>query len=107
MAASFGSLVDDMDAAIMASLSDTTGDYLGIDGQPPVLGITLMVDKNLQQAGAAGVFLTSAVGLTWHATELATAERGGVFVVGTKRYQVEELIADDGHMLTAACMVQP
>lgn len=103
----FSEMVDDMDALVMDTLADGIGDYLGDETNAPALGITLMIDRNLQQAGADGVFMTSAVGITWRKAQLAASDRGGIFLFKGALYQVEELIADDGYMITAACQVQP
>jgi len=105
--ASFGEAIDDMDDAIMSSLGDGTGDYYDAVGMPVAQGLELIVDHNLERAGAGGVFLTDAVAVTWRKSYLATVTRGGYFAFGAVRYIVEATIADDGHMATAVCMVQP
>lgn len=105
--ASFGDLIDDMDDMIMASLTDGHGDYRDANGLPVASGIGLIVDRNLQHAGANGVFLSSAVGITCRRAAVGSICRGGLFVFDGVRYQVEDIIEDDGHMLTAACMEVP
>ncbi|BAU76134.1 hypothetical protein [Metapseudomonas furukawaii] len=103
----FSELVEDMDEQIMSSLGDAVGQYLdGVSGRLHC-GIELIIDRNLQQSGPDGVFLTDAVGITCRRAALGCVARGGVFIVGPTRYLVEEIIADDGHMVTAACQVQP
>lgn len=85
-------------------LSDSTGSYSF--GSTLVSDISLMVDRNLQREGPEGTFLTGAVGISWPASQLAGAERGAVFEVGGERFIIDDMIADDGYYLTAACMVQ-
>lgn len=104
--AGFGDKMDRMDAAIMASLNDGTGDYFDSAGMPAAQGIELIVDHNLQRVGPEGVFLSDAIGITWKKSDLAAVNRGGFFEFAGCRYIVEESIADDGHLATAVCMVQ-
>lgn len=87
-------------------LADAIGSFQ-TTGQPLVEGLTLLVDRNLEMEGAGGRFPSQAVGISWYKTDLATADRGDLFIIGSEQLLVEKLIADDGHMLTAACMVQP
>lgn len=103
--AGFGDLVDDMDAMLMSSLNDGACDYLGPQGESPAYGIEVIIDHNLQRVGPDGLFRTDAVGITWKKRDLPAAVRGGIFKQGCKRYCLEDLIEDDGHMITAACMV--
>lgn len=91
----------------MKSLNDGHGDYFDDTGMPVVQGIELIVDHNLQRVGADGVFLSNAIGITWNKADLAGVSRRGRFVIGGVSYTVEEPIADDGGMATAACMVTP
>lgn len=105
--AGFADLVDDMDDMLMGSLNDGTCDYLGMHGEPPAYGIEVIIDHNLQRVGPEGLFRSDAVGITWKKRDLPSAARGGVFRHGFKRYRVEDVIDDDGHMITAACMVTP
>lgn len=90
----------------VAVLNDGCATYQDSAGLP-VSDVLVMVDYNLQRAGPEGVFATDQVGITWRKTEMPTAKRGGIFTHQTKRYLVEDVIADDGHMATAACMVIP
>lgn len=90
----------------MASLNDGSGDYRDANGRV-ALGIELIIDRNLQHAGPDGVFLSTAVGITCRNAQVGAVNRGGLFVIGSDRFVVETIIADDGHMLTAACMESP
>ncbi|MDH1055303.1 hypothetical protein [Aquipseudomonas alcaligenes] len=106
--AGFGELVDDLDTLVMKSLSDGAATY-----RPPQIGagekkgIPVIIDRNLEVAGAGEVFQTSLVGVTWRCACLKSVEAGGVFLFGSERLLVQRVIADDGDWMTAACMVQP
>lgn len=103
----FGSMVARMDARIQARLGNGTAQYTGKAGAPVVADIEVIVDHNLMQNGPDGLFRSNAVGITWRKEQLQQAERGGVFLFGAASYLIEDTISDDGHMVTAACMVQP
>ncbi|SFB48466.1 head-tail joining protein [Azotobacter beijerinckii] len=107
MAGLFAALIDEMDAAITASLGDGTADYLDTAGLPAASGVEVMIDREAQHAGADGMFVVVPISISWRKAQLATATRGGRFVVCTNSYIVEDIIADDGHMVTAACMEAP
>lgn len=100
----FGALVDNMDAAITASLSDGAADYLDAAGLPAASGVEVLIDREAQHAGPDGLFVVVPISISWRKAQLAAPARGGRFVVGNATYIVEDIIADDGHMLTAACM---
>ena len=102
--AGFGKALAAMDAAIMSSLNDGTCDYQGQLGEPPVYDIEVIIDHNLQRVGPDGVLRSDAVGITWKKRDLPTVVRGGVFKHGCKRYSVEDVIEDDGHLVSAVCM---
>ncbi|MCY1491395.1 hypothetical protein D9M68_251790 [compost metagenome] len=104
--AGFSDLVDDLDVAVMDSLGDGTADYLDAMGNTMARGIAVIVDRNLEQAGPEGRFLTDAVGVTWRKSLLPAVERGGVFIFCRERFVVEVAISDDGHLITVACQVQ-
>ena len=101
----FDELTEDMDDMIMSSLNDGQATYQGGPGELPVTGIEVFIDRNLQRVGPDGLFRSDAVGITWKKRSLAHAVRGGVFQHCATRYCVEDIIEDDGHMITAACMV--
>lgn len=105
--AGFGDKMDRMDAAIMASLNDGSGSYFDSAGALVAQDIPLIIDHNLEYVGANGVFLSDAVGITWQTSDVAGVARGGFFEFDSVRYTVEKVIADDGGMSTAACMVVP
>ncbi len=97
---------DRMLRTTVAVLNDGCAAYQDPAGKP-VGEVLVMVDYNLRRAGPEGVFATDQVGITWRKTEMPTAKRGGIFTHQAKRYLVEEVIVDDGHMATAACMEIP
>ncbi|MEB2328100.1 MAG: hypothetical protein OZ926_14755 [Pseudomonas sp.] len=104
--AGFGDCIADMDAVIMASLSDGEGEFIHPDGQI-VRNVPLMLDHNLQINGPEGLYRSDAVGVTWRRQSVPCAVgRGGIFVFRKRRYLVEGILIDDGHMVTAACMEQ-
>lgn len=86
-------------------LSDAVGTFLS-PGCTPITDLPLMVDRNLEYVGPDGSFMSDVVGITFNRADLASAERGDVFTIGCERFVVEKLISDDGHMITAATMVQ-
>lgn len=98
---------DRMHRHVVATLNDGIAQYQARAGDPVLSGLTVIIDRNLMQNGPDGVFRSNAVGVTWHKCQLAEVERGGVFTYGSERLVVEDTISDDGHMVTAACMVQP
>lgn len=103
----FDSLVARLDDRVQKRLGNGCAQYTGIAGAPSVAGVEVIIDRNLMQNGPEGVFRSEAVGVTWRKCQLAEVERGGVFTYGAERLVVEDTISDDGHMVTAACMVQP
>lgn len=98
---------DRMHKRVVARLNDGQADYLDKQGIPVCAGLTVIVDNNLLQGGPEGLIRTTATGVTWRKAELATVDRGGVFVHCCRRLLIEEIILDDGHMMTAACMESP
>ena len=91
-----------MDRSVLAKLNDGVAEYRGPGQQPRP--VTVMIEHNLVQIGPDGMFRSDATGFTWRKSELAGAERGDVFTFERCRYVVEEVISDDGHFVTAACM---
>lgn len=106
MALSFGAALDEADAAIMESLSDGEGDFVHPDGTV-IRNVPLMLDHNLQLNGPEGMFRSDAVAITWRRAAVpCVVGRGGMFVYRARRYLVEDILDDDGHLATAACMEQ-
>jgi hypothetical protein len=98
---------DRMHERVVEHLNDGLAQYRDPDGALVLDGLPVIVERNLMQEGPEGRFPTDAVGVTWRKELLATAARGGEFTFGNEQLVVEAMIADDGHMATAACMVNP
>ena len=86
-------------------LSDSIGSFHA-PGCQPIEDIPLMIDRNLQYAGADGAFITDAVGVTFECKDVTSVSVGDHFQVGCELFVIERVIEDDGHMITAQTMVQ-
>lgn len=95
---------DLMHQCLITTLNDGTADYQDTAGNPVASGIAVMVDRNAQHADPNGMFVTVPISVTWSKSQLATVARGGQFVLGTDTFIVEDVITDDGHMITASCL---
>jgi len=96
----FGKLIEQMETIGHRCLADSRGDYLEAEA-PPVRGLLLRVDRNLQQNGPDGIFLTGQAAITWLVKDLPTANRGAYFVIGCTRYRVDDIARDDGYEIMA------
>ncbi|UCP00096.1 hypothetical protein LF844_09870 [Metapseudomonas lalkuanensis] len=105
MEAKFARMMQRLHSVGNRRVADAIGTFQA-PGCHPVDGLALQVDRNLEYEGADGRFQTDAVGISWYRADLEGASSGDIFIIGTERLVVEKLIADDGHMLTAACQVQ-
>ena len=105
MSSAFGRMAERLHRIGTGRLNDALGSYTP-PGGTTVCGLDLIVDRDLMQSGPEGMFRSDAVGVSWRKSQLSTAARGGIFSFGGDRLVVESVIADDGHMVTAACMVQ-
>ncbi|MBB3103795.1 head-tail joining protein [Azomonas macrocytogenes] len=92
---------------VVDTFADGSAQYIANQSGPISLPFKVILERNLERTGPDGVFLTDSVGITWRKPDLLTVERGGVLIIGAERFIVEEVISDDGYMMTAACMVQP
>lgn len=89
-----------------ARLADSIGSYQ--ENRVTVAeDLELQVDQQWGEFGAGDAFAAGVKFVTWHKCRLDSASTGGLFLVGPERFLVEKILADDGHMVTAACMVQP
>lgn len=95
---------DRMHSRVAAVLNDGCAQYQSPDGLLVVPLTEVMIDRNLMQNGPDGMFRSDATGVTWRKQLLGNAARGGVITFGAERWIVEEIVADDGHFVTAACM---
>lgn len=105
MSGRFARLQERLHRACAGRLSDSVGSFHS-PGCPPVDSVDLMIDRNLQYAGAEGTFLTDAVGITFQRSDIGSVAVGDHFQVGCERFMVERMIEDDGHMITVQTMVQ-
>ena len=85
-------------------LADSIGTYQPAVGAL-VPDLQLQIDRNIQLAGADERFQVGLVAITCAKSELGAVARGGVFSAGAESWTVSEILSDDGHFITAACMV--
>ncbi len=99
----FARLQARVDRVAEARLSDSIGSYEQ-DGSVLATDLSLQVDREWGDVGAAEAFGAGVRFVTWRKEALAKVERGGVFVIGGLRLTVERKLSDDGGFATAACM---
>lgn len=97
----FASAIGRLHRVAQRRLADAVGDFQPKEGAP-TLDLDLQVDRDLSYEGADGIFISGKVGITWLKCDLGSAARGDLFVVGTERFQVDRLLVNDGHIITAA-----
>ena len=102
----FSRAMSRLNRAAITRLSDSSACYYSPQGPLVAKDLKIMLDSNLEMAGAEGAFITDAVGVTWQASELHGVQRNGLFQVGLRRLLVDRIIANDGQWITAACMEQ-
>ncbi|WP_341304724.1 hypothetical protein [Pseudomonas sp. TMP25] len=95
-----------MNRVAASRLADALGSYQQ-DGQPPIDGLALQIDRGVDLTGAGDIFLGCTIAITFSKATLCSVVRGGIFTSGLERFTVEKAIADDGQWITAACMVMP
>lgn len=98
---SWATIRDRMDRRVVARLKDGHATYQG-SGIPAEAEV--IVERNLMMNGPDGLFRSEATGFSWRKCTIPAVTRGGIFLYGGCRYVVEEIVSDDGHMVTAACM---
>ena len=86
-------------------LADSLGTYQPAVGAL-VPDLQLQIDRNIQLVGADERFQVGLVAITCARSEVGVVARGGVFSVGAESWTVDEILSDDGHFITAACMVK-
>jgi len=99
----FSALIDDMDSVLFGALSTAVGEH-NRPGCSPRRNVQLVIDHNLQQVGPQGLQATDALGISCRREQVPDVARGDQFIVGCKRYTVEVVLSNDGHVITAACM---
>jgi hypothetical protein len=102
----FARLQGRLNRVATARLSDSLGSYQQVS-QLPVDDLALQIDRGVDLTGAGEIFQGCTVAITVSKIQLGAVIRGGLFIVGAERFTIEHVIADDGHMITAACMVTP
>ena len=73
---------DRLHQTVMKTFADGRATHQSASGAPPSCGFEV---------------------ISWRKIDLPGASRGDVCIVGGQRFMVEEMVADDGHILTAAC----
>lgn len=101
----FGRALGRLNSVAATRLADSLGAYQH-GALPPASDLSLQVDRGVGMEGAEQVFQVGTVVITWLASQLAGAARGGVFLIGTERFVVEDIVANDGQFLSATCVVQ-
>ncbi|EPF2502965.1 head-tail joining protein [Pseudomonas aeruginosa] len=94
---------DRLHQTVMKTFADGRATHQSASGAPPSCGFEVIIDHNLMMTGPEGMFQTDKIGISWRKIDLPGASRGDVFIVGGQRFMVEEMVADDGHILTAVC----
>lgn len=97
----FASAIGRLHQVAHRRLADAVGDFHPRAGAPTA-DLDLQVDRDLSYEGADGIFVSGKVGITWLKCDLGGAARGDIFTVGAERFQVDKVLADDGHAITAA-----
>lgn len=104
--AGFGKALASMDAAIMASLSDGSGDYLAGVGTVLASGLSIILDKEVERLDVLSGMLDKAVTITVQRHLLQPFDRKGAFRLGPawgadgKTWHIDGIAADDGHLIT-------
>ena len=105
--AGFADLIDDMDAAIMASLNDGTADYLNAAGAVLASGLEVMLDKDIERMDLISGMVDRAVTITVRRHLLQPLDRKGAFRLAPedwgadgKTWHIDGIAEDDGHLIT-------
>lgn len=105
--AGFADLIDDMDAAIMASLNDGSGDYLNASGAVLAAGVEVIFDKDVERMDVVSGLVDRAVTITVRRHLLQPLDRAGAFRLAPedwgadgKTWHIDGIADDDGHLIT-------
>lgn len=98
--AGFADLIDDMDAAIMATLSDGEAEYLSVGGSVLVPAAPVMLDKEVERLDEVSGALSRAATITARKALLQPFDRKGAFRLAGKTWHIDGIAADDGHLIT-------
>lgn len=97
---SFADLTDDMDAMLMASLNDGTADYLNAAGAVQAAGVEVILERDVERLDVVSGMLDRAVTLTVRKALLTPLDRKGAFVHAGKKWHIDGIAEDDGHLIT-------
>lgn len=101
--AGFGSIVDDMDAMLMASLADGPATYLARTGEVLAEDIDVILDREVERTdrvdSVTGLFERTTT-LTMRKGLLQPFDRQGAFVLDGKTWHIDGVASDDGHLIT-------
>lgn len=104
---SFADLMDDMDAAIMASLNDGTGDYLNAAGAVLAGGVEVILDKDVERLDIVSGMVDRAVTIAVRRQLLHPLDLKGAFRLDPaewgadgKTWHIGGIAEDDGHLIT-------
>ena len=91
----------DLDEAVMASLSDGSGEYLSAAGQVLVGGLELMLDRNVErfQIDSVSGAMERATTVTVRKALLQPFDRKGAFVLAGQTWHIDAIASDDGHLI--------
>ena len=98
--AGFADLIDEMDVAIMATLSDGEAEYLSAGGTVLDPALPVMLDKEVERFDEGSGALNRAVSLTVRKSLLLPFDRKGAFRLDGKTWHIDGIAADDGHLIT-------
>lgn len=94
----------DLDEAVMASLSDGTGDYLSADGVVLASGIELILDRDVDRFSLDSVSgaMERATTITVRKALLQPLDRSGAFLLDGQLWHIARkgIASDDGHLIT-------
>jgi len=105
--AGFADLIDDMDAAIMASLNDGSADYLSASGAVLAEGLEVILDKDVERMDVVSGMVDRAVTITVRRHLLQPLDRAAAFRLAPedwgadgKTWHIDGIADDDGHLIT-------
>ena len=105
--AGFADLIDDMDAAIMASLNDGKAEYLNAAGAVMASGLEVMIDKDIERMDLVTGMVDRAGTITVRRHLLQPLDRKGAFRLAPedwgadgKTWHIDGIAEDDGHLIT-------
>lgn len=105
--AGFGESMAAVDAAIEASLSDGTADFLASNGTLQRQGLAIMLDKEVDRFEQVGGGVSRAVTISVRSAALGQYDRQGAFKLDRcqwgadgKTWHLDGIVSDDGAWIT-------